>query len=360
MAEQEEGEKEHEPSQKKLDDARRKGEIARSADLTTSFSYLGLLAGTFVLGPAAILQVGSTLTGLLDHSNEASIEAFSGGGTALNGGMLVDVGLGLAPWLIVPGLFAIAAILGQRGFVFAPEKLQPKLSRISPISNAKNKFGRSGLFEFAKSATKLSIYGFVLFTLLWMERDHILGLVHADPAVIMGQLSLLLIKFLTIVFIISVSIGGLDFTFQFQEHKRKNMMTRQEVKDETKDSEGDAGMKHQRRQRGYDIAMNQMMQDVPDADVIVVNPTHYAVALKWSRQPGEAPICVAKGVDEIAAKIREIANENAVPIHRDPPTARAIYATIEIGQQILPDHFKPVAAAIRFAERIRAKATAQR
>lgn len=112
-------------------------------------------------------------------------------------------------------------------------------------------------------------------------------------------------------------------------------------------------MKQQRRQKGVEIAMNQMLAAVPDADVIVVNPTHYAVALKWDRSVGGAPECIAKGVDEIAARIRERAQENAIPIHSDPPTARALFSSVEIGEQIPRDHYEAVAAAIRFADRIK-------
>ena len=130
--------------------------------------------------------------------------------------------------------------------------------------------------------------------------------------------------------------------------------------DETKKQEGDPHMKQQRRERGTQIAMNKMLCDVPNADVIVVNPTHYAVALKWNRDGGEVPVCVAKGVDEVAGRIREIAAENAVPIYSDPPTARALHATVEIGAPILPDHYRAVAAAIRFADRMRQLARARR
>jgi len=128
------------------------------------------------------------------------------------------------------------------------------------------------------------------------------------------------------------------------------------VKEEHKQSEGDPHTKQQRRQRGMDLANNRMMIDVPSADVIIVNPTHFAVALKWTREKNKAPECVAKGVDEVAAKIREIASEHGVPIHRDPPTARTIFNTVEIGEEIQPDHYKAVAAAIRISEAMREKA----
>ncbi|NCM97925.1 MAG: flagellar biosynthesis protein FlhB, partial [Rhodobacterales bacterium] len=133
-----------------------------------------------------------------------------------------------------------------------------------------------------------------------------------------------------------------------------------EMMDENKDSEGDPHTKAARRQRGYDIATNRMLEDVPQADVIVVNPTHYAVALKWDRAARRAPVCVAKGVDEIAARIRERAAAAGVPIHRDPPTARALHASVEIGQEIRPDQYRAVAAAIRFAEAMRKRARQRR
>ena len=137
-------------------------------------------------------------------------------------------------------------------------------------------------------------------------------------------------------------------------------MSRKELTDESKESEGDPHIKQQRRQRGYQIATNQMLAEVPKADVIIVNPTHYAVALKWDKTSGGAPVCVAKGVDEIATQIRKLAAEAGVPIHSDPPTARALHATIAIGAEIQSDHYRAVAAAIRFAEAMRVKAKSMR
>jgi flagellar biosynthetic protein FlhB len=141
--------------------------------------------------------------------------------------------------------------------------------------------------------------------------------------------------------------------WQRAQHLRRNRMSRQEMVDENKDQEGDPHVKMQRRQRGQEIATNRMLQDVAKADVVVVNPTHYAVALRWNRKGRGAPICVAKGFDEVAARIREKAALAGVPLHSDPATARAIHASVQIGQPILPDHYRAVAAAIRFAEAMR-------
>jgi len=262
----------------------------------------------------------------------------------------------LSVWLGVPAIVVLIALIGQRGIVFAPERLQPKLSRVSLLSNAKNKFGRGGLFEFAKSAVKLTIYSVVLGVFLARQMPDIVTTSLLAPAGALVRLGALATGFMAIVLTISLAIGVVDLLWQHQEHIRKNMMSRKELTDEHKQTEGDPHVKQQRRQRAQEIAMNSMLADVPDADVVVVNPTHYAVALKWNRSKGAAPICVAKGVDEIAARIRETAVEAGVPVHRDPPTARALYATVGIGDEVRPEHYKAVAAAIRFAERMRQRA----
>lgn len=352
----EDDDKQFEPTQKKLDDARKKGEIARSTDLNTAASYSGFLLVSFALGAGTLSDFGQFLAGILENADQSSEIFFSDSAQPLSGGILKKLTTNVGPWLLIPGLIVLLTIFAQRSFIIAPDKLVPKLSRISFLSNAKNKFGRSGLFEFSKSFFKLLIYSIVLAIFLNSKMAEILGTVHIPPPMVASVLLKLVVEFLSIVLIIALAIGAVDFVWQKAEHNRKNMMSRKEMTDEAKQSEGDPHMKQQRRQKGYEIAMNQMLADVPDADVIIVNPEHYAIALKWNRAAGCAPSCIAKGVDEIAARIREIAAESGVPIHRDPPTARLLFATVDIGQEINPEQYKPVAAAIRFAEVMRKKA----
>ena len=164
---------------------------------------------------------------------------------------------------------------------------------------------------------------------------------------------------LAITCLIAVAIAGVDLVWQRFDHARKLRMSFQEMREETKQSEGDPHMKAQRRSRAEAIATNRMLLDVPKADVVIVNPTHYAVALKWARTKGSAPVCVAKGEGEVALRIREIAATAGVPVHSDPPTARALHATVEIGREIAPEHYRAVAAAIRFADRMRKAARAR-
>jgi len=351
-------EKSHEPTQKKLDDARRKGEIPKSTDLNTAAAYAGLLLALLAAGPSSLSAVGTAMANILDRADSLSQIWFTEGGRPLSGGLLSMLAMPLFAWFGIPAVAVILAIIGQRSFVVAPDKLQPKLNRISPLSNAKNKFGRSGLFEFAKSFVKLCVYCFILGYFLMWRLPEILTAMQVAPAMGLTILVDLAVDFLAIVLMVAAGIGVIDFIWQQQEHQRKNMMSRKELTDEAKQSEGDPHMKQQRRQRGYEIAMNQMLIDVPEADVIIVNPTHFAVALKWSRESGAAPECVAKGVDEVAARIREVAAEAGVPIHSDPPTARALFASVEIGQEVTPEHYQAVAAAIRFAETMRKKVRA--
>ncbi len=348
-------EKEHAPSQKRLDDARQRGEFARSPDLISAAALAGFVLAILTFGRSALEQSGTAAMVVLDRADDL-VTALADDGTQTLGAVLFAVVKPLLVFFILPGVVALIALFATRGFVFSSEKLVPKLSKISPLATAKQKFGLDGLFEFGKSAIKLALIALILFLFIENQLGEIIASLGLTAAIgtqlLLQQLSL----FIIIAFAVSLVIGGADFGWQIYRHQQRNRMSRKELMDEMKDSEGDPHVKGQRRQRAQEIATNRMLADVPTADVIIVNPTHYAVALKWKRGSKTAPICVAKGLDEIAAQIRARAAENGVPIHRDPPTARAIHATVDIGQPIRSEHFKAVAAAIRFAEAMRLKA----
>ena len=353
-----ESDKSFDATPQKLIEARRKGEVAKSVDLMTAAGYAGLLAALLLAGKTMIENAGTALMVMLDRSAELAPLFLSGAGTVPAGGMIKDISTSVLPLFLVPAIAVILSVFAQRAWVFAPSKLAPKMSRISLISNAKNKFGRGWIFEFFKSFTKLTVYSICLALFLKVRLPDIVAVLQTNPSIATAYLAQLCVAFLFLVVLISGVIGGIDAVWQHKEHLRKNMMSRKEIMDETKNAEGDPHLKQERRQRAMSISQNQMMGDVPKADVVIVNPTHYAVALQWSRKKGEAPICLAKGVDEIAAAIREAATAAGVPLHSDPPAARALHATTEIGDQIAPEHYSAVAAAIRFAEdmRLRAKA----
>lgn len=352
MSDEDDDDKQHEPSQKRLDDARKRGEIPKSNDLSTAASYAGFLIACLALGWPILEASGNSGRVLLEQSDRLSSIFFANASAPLLG-TAMSFSLAIAPLFLFPIVAVIGSLLAQRAIHFAPEKLNFKVSRISPISNAKQKFGSDGIFEFVKSFAKMIVVGTILCIDLSRNATEILLSVQLETAHSMSLMLGLMRHFLFSITIVVLTFGGVDYLWQRRQHNQKNRMSRKEVQDEMKDSEGDQNAKSQRRQRGHEIATNQMLQDVKTADVIIVNPTHFAIALKWERKRQGAPICVAKGVDEIAARIREKAAEAGVPLHSDPPTARAIFASVEIGQQIKTEHFRAVAAAIRFSEAIR-------
>ena len=349
MSEEDDDDKSFEPTQRRLEEARKRGEIARAPDVNAAAGFAGLVLAALIAGETMLKDSGGIGQSLLAQVDRISVQ-FSAGARASLGPILSGFGLALLPLFALPFVAVLLALIAQRGIIFAPEKLAPRLSRMSPIATAKQKFGPDGLFTFGKSAVKMVAIGAILTYHLSARATDIVISLSLPAAAGVTLMLQLLIELLSLVLLLSAISGGVDFFWQRTQHLRRNRMSRKEMTDETKDSEGDPHTKGMRRQKGQEIAMNRMLQDVAKADVVIVNPTHYAVALRWKRTDRHAPVCVAKGVDEVAARIRERAAVAGVPLHSDPPTARAIYAAVEIGQPIRPEHFRPVAAAIRFAE----------
>lgn len=359
MSEETDESREFEATQHKIDEARKKGDLVRSADLSVAAAWGGLLAAALGFGAQSLERIGSDLRSLIDMPDRMT-SGFFGGGNWLAGRLgLVLLG-GLAPWVLLPILAVLLSLAAQRALVFAPQKLAFRLSRINPIANAKQRFGGSGLFEFGKGLTKLVLISALLaaFVSAHLPRLLLAQRMEAGPAAV--EMLTLLVEFAVLIALFSGVMGGLDYLWQRAAFLRRQRMSRKELTDELKQSEGDPHIRQQRRQRAVEIASRQMIADVAKASVVIVNPTHYAVALKWERGVRRAPVCLAKGQDEIAARIRAVARENGVPVHRDPVTARSLYAVVKVGEEILPEHYRAVATAIRFAERIQRKARAGR
>lgn len=343
----------HDPSQKRLDDARAKGDILRMPDLTTAAAYGGFLLAALT-GAGALMQVANGGVGLM--SNAQRIEH----GKTLFLDLVQAMVLPLWPFFALPALAVLASLIAQRAVTFSAEKIAFKLSRIDPLANARQKFGAEGLAEFAKSLAKLALTGAVLALTLQGQGKDIAAAVVLSPKAIIVMMFGLIATFLSVSFGMQLCLGLADALWQRHRYIKRHRMSRKELMDEAKDSDGDPHVKAQRRQKGQEIALNRMLQDVPGADVVIVNPTHYAVALKWNRAARLPPVCVAKGVDDVARRIREKAAESGVPIRHDPPTARALHAAVKLGEPIRPEHYRSVAAAIRFAETMRKKAKALR
>ena len=350
-------EKSHEATPSRIDKARREGDVAQSKESNAAAAYIGFYLALAVASTSAAAALAFQLSQMFDHPESFVMMAFAGKPGAFISS-LSNVGLqALTPFLLLPALGVLAALFAQQSITFAPTKIQPKFSRLSIVSNAKKKFGPDGLSEFAKSAVKL-LAVCILFGIIFSQRVTMLPSDALLPAQILPQKILQEgVIFAGMIVLFSVALAMVDLPWARHQHASKLKMTLEELKKEMKEKEGDPIMKQSRRQRGQEIARNRMMKDVPTADVIIVNPTHYAVALKWERKGGGAPICVAKGTDEIAAKIREIASIAGVPIRSDPPTARAIHASVEIGEEIKREQYAAVAAAIHFADAMRKKAS---
>lgn len=354
MSQEDQDDKQFEPTESKLRKARREGDIPRSTELQSALMYLGFwLASVFAMSWAVPGWVGMAARAVgsepWPNSRGESVmdiaRALSGHAALMTLAMVAIIALPI-----------ILGMVGQRSIVFTPKKLAPDIKRINPIKNAGQKFGKSGLVTFAISVGKVflvGIGGWLLYASLlsWLMTADATG----DKQWVQGMGAIL-----RRVLMLALGIGALfaciDLIWKRIEYLKRHRMSRREMQDEHKESEGDPHLKAARRQKGVDIVMNAMLADVEKADVIIVNPTHYAVALEWKRGSGRAPVCLAKGVDEIAARIRERAGEHRVPIWSDPPCARALHATVEIGEEIRAEHFAPVAAAIRFAEAVRKKA----
>lgn len=352
MSQNSDSEKTHEPTEKKLRDARAKGQIPRSPDLLTVATYGGFILVGLVIGGDALVKSANGLLVFLDRPAQM-LWSRDGLETTAWAWPILFSSYRMAVFFAVPALCVLALLFAQKSLIFTPSKLGLKLSRISMMENAKNKYGPRGLFEFSKSAVKLIIYAAVLWIFVISNQTKIIESLFQGASQFAVNLVALILQFLAWVWVVALVIGAVDFLWQRHEFMQRNRMSLKEIRDEAKEAEGDPHQKAQRRARGEEITRQNLQAKVPKADVIIVNPTHYAVALQWDSNQHSAPICVAKGVDLVAARIREIADEHDVPIHSDPPVARAIHATVDIGAEIQPDLYRAVAAALRFAEAAR-------
>jgi flagellar biosynthetic protein FlhB len=236
--------------------------------------------------------------------------------------------------------------------VWSFEVLTPKLSKISPLAGLKRLFSKQAIANFAKGLVKLLLVGSVLTALMWPERGRLEGLERTDPAAVLPLALSLALKLMGAVVAMLAIVAAADYLFQYRQWYERQKMSLREMKEEFKQTDGDPAIKGKLRQMRQARSRRRMMAKVPKAAVIITNPTHYAIALQYERGM-EAPICVAKGVDAVALKIREVGAKNSIPIVENPPLARALHASVELDQAISPEHYKAVAEVIGYVMKLR-------
>ena len=352
MAEEERdaGERTEDPTAKRLEDAIRRGDVVKSPEVNTWFMIASgtLIVMVFAAPMAASLQ--ATLQGLLAKSYQIPVDgpALVALAKTLASEAIAALGIPLALLIIA----ALAGNVVQHRIVFSAETVKPQLSRISPAAGVARMFSRQALANFAKGLAKLCLVGAVMATLLWPQRKLLSGLVAIDPAAILPFVRTLAIRMLGAVVAILAIVATLDYLFQYRQWYDRQKMSLREMKEEFRQTEGDPIVKGKLRQLRNARMRKRIMAAVPKASVVITNPVHFAVALKYERGMN-APVCVAKGVDLIARKIREVAEAHDIPVVENPPLARALHATVEMDQEIPQEHYRAVAEIIGYIMRMR-------
>jgi len=346
MADSDSGEKTEEPTAKKLSDARKKGQIARSKDLGTMFVLVGSAVAMMLVGGMLTESLALIMRRLFSLTREEIMDVH-----ALYGVLRGTVTHLITPLLWIFVIIMIAAFIGNTmlgGMSFSAEAMAPKLSKMSPLAGFKRMFGIKALVELVKSLLKFFVVFIVAYLLLSSMFEEILGLcLEAIPLNFEHAVTMLQWMFLVLALSIGI-IAAIDAPYQVWDHNRQLKMTKQEIKDENKNSEGSPEIKGRIRRAQYEMSQRRMMQEVPNSDVVITNPTHYAVALKYDALEGGAPMLVAKGIDEMAIHIRTIAKENNVEIITSPALARSLYYCAEANQEIPEELFAAVAQVLAF------------
>lgn len=337
--------KTEEPTAKKLSDARKKGDVPKSADIAQLASLAGAFGAVVIAGGWLTRDLVQALVPFIAQAGQMDVE----GGAQMIAKKAVLAALPpLILVMLVSGVLGAAANVAQSGFLLSGEKIKPDLKKLDPMKGLGRIFGPDGMMQFAKSALKFLVTGVIAWFVLKPDAEMVTGLVGMDVGAMLPLAVDLCKKLFWAVLIFLIVTAGFDWFWQRMRFNKRMRMTLHEVKEEFKQSDGDPHIKAKRRQIQMQRSRQRMMQAVPSATVVVMNPTHYAVALKYEQGETAAPICVAKGLDDLALKIRAVAEEAGVHVLEDPPLARALYAAVEIDEQIPAEHFEAVAKVIGF------------
>ena len=351
MADEDDASKTEQPTGKKLSKAREKGNVAQSQEIKTWFILLGGAFGLVLFVPGMMRDV--SLMGITFIETSHAIPFDFEHLRLMLSEVMLEMGLIVAPMFALLMFMAIVGNIGQVGLLWTTEKLKPNLSKFNIIKNAKQKMSLSALVEFAKGILKLLVVSVVAFGLVVPQLDDITLFPTMELSQLLERLHLIVIWLVIGTLAVLTVIAILDYVYQKYKFTKDMKMTKQEVKDEHKAAEGDPQIKARIRRLRVERFQQRMMAAVPEADVVITNPTHYAVALEYKIEEMPAPKLVAKGMDSLAQRIRAVAEEHEVPVVENPPLARLLYAAVEVGEEIPPEHYQAVAEIIGYVMRMR-------
>jgi flagellar biosynthesis protein FlhB len=346
MAENEAASRTEEPTPRKLEQAREKGDVAKTSDLPGVLSLAAAAGVLFLAGGWMCRNLATALLPYIEHPEAISIQG--GAGPAIARAAILASAPILLSVAVVAAIAGAAGHLVQTGLMFTPDKMKLDWKKVSPVGGFKRLFGMDGLIQFVRSVLKVGMTGLVAWWVLKPHMHELQNLAGLSPAAILPFCVDILRRLVFAVAGLLLVIAGGDWFIQKRRFMTRMRMSKEEIKEEYKQTEGDPHVKVRQKQIQVERARRRMMAAVPNATLVVMNPTHYAVALKYEQGDESAPVCVAKGLDALALKIRSVAEEAGVPVIEDPPLARALYAAVEIDDMIPPAHYEAVAKIIGF------------
>lgn len=346
-------EKTEKATPKKRQEQRKKGQVAKSTDVNTAIILLLVFLFLWIFGG----MLGQTLFDMLRHTFQTYllIDVTEANFADMFFEITMESAMVLLPIMLIAMIAGVVASYVQVGPLFAPEAVHMKLTKLDPIQGAKRIFSVRALVEFVKSLLKISFAGIVVFVIIWTNLEDVMLLSQksvSDGFYLIARMTATLgIAVAILLLILAIP----DYIYQKYDHEKQMRMSKQDIKNEHKNMEGDPKIKSKRKQKQMEMAMQRMMQEVPKADVVITNPTHFAVALRYDEEKADAPIVIAKGVDFVAQKIKGIAADNEVVTVENRPLARALYDQAEIGQQVPEDLFKAIAEVLAYVYRLKNK-----
>ena len=349
--EEDDAQKTEDPTPKKLEEARKRGQVALSREVN---NWLMLLMGTILLMALADSVMGN-LRDYLRIFIERSYDipgAPGGVAVALSNSVMEVLKILLLPFLLLLATAFFAPFV-QIGPLFSADTIKPDISKLSPFKGFKRLFSTRSLMEFVKGVLKIaiiSVVGVVIVYPYYGQLEHLIGL---PMPLFLDELQEIIVRLMIGVLVVLVVVAAVDLVYQRMEHYKKMRMTKQEIKDEYKQTEGDPHVKARLRGLRQQRARQRMMQNVPKADVVITNPTHYAIALKYTPGEMDAPLCLAKGVDEVALRIREVAEEHDILLYEDRPLAHTLYEVVEVDEPIPAEQYKAVAEVISYVYKVK-------